>query len=193
MNYTDLARIQAYALKEITVSFEEEVTQWIEAMSRYADQYTNRKLVVSDESDPEETKYYDGNGRPLLMIDDCLSITSIAVGDEWGENYSTTTNYVPYPKTAPYRQLVMKDSVFTRGVQNVRVVGEFGYFEELPEDLAFAVTVLVTGIINGQAPSAQDVKSESIGNYSVTYTDDRQKRDFTRAMAILDSYKKLVI
>lgn len=192
-NYTTIAKVEAYTLKDITATFEDEVTVWIEAMSRYADEYCNRTLVQSDESDPSETKYYDGEGKTHLSIDDCQSITSVALGDSYGENFSAVTDYVKYPAVAPHRALILKSGVFTGGIQNVKVIGTFGYFATAPEDLVWAVTVLVGGIMNSQRPGPQDKKSERIGNYQVTYTDDKGKRDYDRAMAILDSYKKHII
>lgn len=192
MNYTTIAKVEAYSLKDIAADFEADVTVWIEAMSRYADTYCNRTLVLSDESDPSQTRYYDGNGKDLLYIDDLQTLTSVSLGDIYGANFTalSSSDYVKYPAVAPHRALVLKSGVFTKGIQNVKVIGTFGYFATIPEDLAFAVSVLVTGIINGQEPGAQDVQSERIGNYSVTYSDGRQKRDFERAMAILDGYKK---
>lgn len=189
-DYTTIAKVEAYTLKDIGSSFETNVSAWITSISRFIDQYCNRTIVASG-SDTE--KYYDGEGKEYVSIDECQSITTVELGDRYGDNLSAVTDYIKYPATAPHRALILKSGVFTGGIQNVKVTADFGYAASTPEDIEFAATVLVAGIINAQDPNAQGKKSERIGNYQVTYTDDKGITDFNRAMAILDSHKRYVI
>jgi hypothetical protein len=63
----------------------------------------------------------------------------------------------------------------------------------VPADIKFAATVLVAGIINYSADVAGEVKSMSLGGYSVTYKDEKQWQDFDRVSEILKLNKKFEI
>lgn len=193
-DYTTIAKVEAYTLQDITASFEDEVGVWIKGMSRFADGYCNRKLVA-DGSDT--VKYYDGENKGFVAIDDCQSITTVELGDMYGDNLSAVSNYITYPRIAPYRAIILKSGVFTAGWQNVKVTGDWGYLanddNDRIEQLSWAVTVLVGGIINAQNPNAQAKQSERIGNYQVTYTTEKGMTDYKNAMATLDSFKRLEI
>lgn len=194
MLYTDKTALENYLSIAVVDSFESQLEDWISGISRYMDNITNRKLVadVIGSGEDYEERAYDGNGETYLMIDDCQEITSVEIGDVYGENLVTTTNYIKFPRYTPHRRIVLKDyGIFTSGIQNVVIKGRFGFFNELPKDIKFACTVLVAGIINSQNKGNDVKKSESIGEYSVTYTDDKGVTDYNRAVEILSSYRKL--
>lgn len=192
-DYTTVTKVENYTLQNIDPAFEPKVEEWVAAMSRFADSYCNRKLVA-DGSD--STRYFDGNGRHWLAIDDCQSITTVEVGDAWGDTMTATTSYVSYPRTAPHRALILKAGEFTPGVQNVAITADWGYMAASDTDydqLSFAVTVLVGGIINSLNPNTQIKKSERVGDYSVSYYDDKGVADYESAMRILNNFRKLEI
>jgi hypothetical protein len=194
LNYTDKTALENYLGIAVVNSFESQLEDWISGISRYMDNITNRKLVadVIGSGEDYEERAYDGNGETYLMIDDCQEIISLEIGDVYGENLVATTNYIKFPRYTPHRRIVLKDyGIFTSGIQNVVIKGCFGFFSELPKDIQFACTVLVAGIINSQNKGNDVKKSESIGEYSVTYTDDKGVTDYNRAVEILSSYRKL--
>jgi len=194
MKYTTIEELENYVGVDIASTFESQMENWIEGISRYMDNITNRKLVADAVGSGEEyeEKAYDGDGETYLMIDDCQEITSLEIGDVYGENLVATTNYIKFPRYTPHRRIVLKDyGIFTSGIQNVVIKGRFGFFNTLPKDIQFACTVLVAGIINSQNKGNDVKKSESIGEYSVTYTDDKGVTDYNRAIEILSSYRKL--
>lgn len=195
-NYTTILDVENYTLQDITDSFEPQVTSWIASVSRMMDKMCNRTLVAPDddaEGYEDSSKYYDGSGANVLSIDDAQSISELKMGDVWGDNEEVidSTKYVIKPKTPPISQIYLKDDHFTVGVQNVTVTGRFGLFDSLPDDIKFACTVIVAGIINDKAKGAESKKSESIGNYSVTYTDDKGVNDYQEALKIIDMYRKI--
>jgi len=66
----------------------------------------------------------------------------------------------------------------------------------VPADIEFAATVFVAGVLNQHRQGGDQIKSESIGNYQVTYNTDKEGDsfgDFTRAKEILSAYTKLNI
>ena len=192
MNYTNLTNVENYALQEIATAYEPQVTEWIEAVSRMFDQMANRVIVAAPEESGQEleARYFDGNGRAVLPIDECVELGTVKVGDQFGANLTAITDYVRFPRTGAIRRLTRQSGVFERGIQNVEITGRWGYLDELPKDLEFAATVVVAGIINAQRPTGQAKKSEKIGNYQVTYADDRGVADYSRAMAIVESYRR---
>jgi hypothetical protein len=99
---------------------------------------------------------------------------------------------MPYNET-PKNTILLKDSIFNRGVQNVKITGDFGYADEVPKDIVFATTVIASGIILAQTNQAGEIASEQIGNYRVQYKDDKHKDDTAQAMAILQNRKLILI
>lgn len=192
-NYTTIEAIENYTLQDIVDSFEPQVEEWISGVSRMMDTMANRQLVAPTLGSGEyETKYYDGDGTNWLIIDDCQELAELSVGDQWGDDMAVieATEYVVKPKTPPISQIWLKYTYFPTGVQNVAIQGNFGLFQELPDDLKFACTVIVAGIINNQTKGKENVTSENIGSYSVSYSDDKGISDFTRALQTINNYRK---
>ena len=192
MNYTDIENVENYTLQEIATAYEPQVTEWIEAVSRMFDQMANRTIVAAPEESGQEleARYFDGNGRAVLPIDECVELGTVKVGDEYGENFTEIADPVRFPRTGAIRRIIHRSGIFDCGIQNVEVTGRWGYLDELPKDLEFAATVVVAGIINAQRPTGQAKTSEKIGNYQVTYSSDRGIADYNRALGIVESYKR---
>lgn len=193
--YTTVERVENYVLRDVEDFFEPEVEKWIESTSRLMDSLANRVLVapVFGSGDDFEIKYYDGDGTDEIRIDDCQEIESLAIGDEFGDNLEETDEYITRPKIEPFQSIKLKSDVFTKGVQNVKVEGRFGFFNSNVEDIQFACTVLTAGIIMSQIKGKQAVSSESIGNYSVSYFSEQASRDYKHALEIIARYRKLSI
>jgi hypothetical protein len=112
MNYTDKTAVQNYILTNIDVAFDTQLTAYIEAMSRYADEYTGRTLVAADD---DTTRLYDGDGTQSVRIDDVVSITEVTVDD-------VVVTPFAYPANTVRRyRLDLSGSRFTAGQQNVAV------------------------------------------------------------------------
>ncbi|HEY1037153.1 MAG TPA: hypothetical protein VGE62_01065 [Candidatus Paceibacterota bacterium] len=193
MKYTTPLKIEEYMMIEIEPSFEPVVERWIEAVSRMMDKYTNRTLVA----DPADvTRYFNGDGKDVFFPDDILSITELKVGDEYGDNLVAVTGYGIYPKggNEPVRQITLRSGSFTKGLQNIELKGKFGLFIETPADIELCATMLTAEIIKPSLPKVDtDIKSESIGNYSVTYTDIKSVPGSERFTQMLDPYKLITL
>lgn len=160
-----------------------EVETYIRAMSAHCDKVANRPLYREEES----TILYDGNGDNLLHIQDCIDPTVTVDGVE-------RTVY-SYPTTKPYTsRIVLEEGYrFTRGRQNVAVTAVQAMNLYLPDDVQFACTVLVAGILNGKSVQGKVGTTEHIGNYSVTYRDAAQKTDFDTAKKLLQGYRRIAL
>jgi len=128
-----------------------------------------------------------------LYIDDAAEITKVetSYGGNALSDFTEITDYYTYPTNSlPKTRIVVPYSYFWQANQNVKVTAKWGYGAAVPDDLSFAATVMVAGIINTQNSSDSEVQSESIGRYSVTYKTTKQEHDFSHAKEILKLYKR---
>lgn len=182
MNYTNKATVENYLNKGIVAEYYLQLDEWIDAMSRYADTFCSQTLVA----DEATTRKYDGDGTIQLNIDDVYEISEVTVSG------GVVTPY-QYPTNRDRKNvLILDNDYFTTGRQNIAVTGKFGRFSTtVPTDLAFAVTVLVAGIMHQVETKADGIKSEKVGEYQVTYKDGQERADYDRAMSILKSYRPI--
>lgn len=115
----------------------------VEEASREIDRLTGRHFYTRT-----ATRYYDGDGRSLLLTgDDLIGVTSLKVAASQAAadagTFATTLTYGTdwqfWPRNAadmdqPYRGIQLTDSgqqsAFEVGTGNIQIVGKFGYSEE---------------------------------------------------------------
>ena len=197
MPYTNKARVQNYLLININDSFASQITEWIAVSKEYIDNFCNRTF----EQESATTKLYDGDGTRELLVDDLLTLTKIEILDRDGNvDYTIdgSTEYYLYPaNTTPKTSITIEPtnadvSVFPKGKQNVRLTGTFGYSETVPEDIRFAATKLVAGIIQeGNYDVGSEIKSEKLGEYSITYQDVTKLAGQMKVDDILIKHRKM--
>lgn len=189
---TDVIAIENYLLTDIDSSFEAQINEWIAGVTLEMNAMAQRQLI-GDSADSENL--YDGTGSTTMMVDDFLSITSVLT-------YASKTDTDPtditddcyfYPANSLPIWKVEYPYVFSRGRQNIKITGIRGCIDPdaIPVDLRWAATVLVAGIINFSYQHSGEIKSESIGRYSVTYTTDQGVADYKRAVATIQAYKRI--
>lgn len=184
-DYTDQAAVETYLGKTLTA----DPAAWIAAVSAFIDKYTGRTFVT-DEAPSE--RLFEGNSGQKLIIDDCIDVTKVEIGDRYGDNFEETTDYQAFPlNETPKTMLGLKNRGWGVGIH--RITANWGYSASRPDDIAFAATVLVAGIANFALQTGSAIKSETIGNYSVSYDTAQGAADYERAMAILDSYRRITI
>lgn len=202
--YTTIEAVENYILQEIEEAFQPQVETWIAGVEKIIDQITGRNFVADESA---TARVFDGDGTTTLLIDDAIAVTLVESGlDEYGGTFQTVgatgpdryflepANYAA--KSEPIYKIALSARCFPSGKQNNRVTAKWGYSAEAPADIQFAATVFVAGILNQHRQGGEEIKSEHIGNYTVTYNTDSQSNswaDFQRAMAILSSYTKLNI
>jgi len=199
--YTTEAKIENYILTDIDPSYADTITDLIESVEDMIDLETGRNFVASDTATP---RLFSGQGDRGLIIDDCIEVETLEVGlDDFGGSFITigatgSNRFFTEPvnhedKKVPITKLLLRDRNFTRGMQNHRVTAKWGYSEAVPSGISFVATVFVAGILNQSRKGGDQIKSERIGNYQVTYNSDNGRDswgDFDRALSILDSYKR---
>ncbi|HOM27354.1 MAG TPA: hypothetical protein PKV21_07600 [bacterium] len=176
--YTTINNIENYLLINIDSDFHSQVEIWIDSVSQYIDKETNRNFDII-----KEERKFSGDGSNTLIIDDCLKVNSIKV------NGVEIKNYFLYPENKLPKEIV-KYNFFPRGEQNIIIDGEWGYSNEIPSDINFVATILVSGIIYQSLNHEGEIQSVNIGSYSVSYKSNNQWQDFNRVKEILESYKR---
>lgn len=183
---TTIEKVESYLLLTVDENFRDEVQAWIDAVTAYIERYTGRTFTTDSTA---TDRLYDGNNDDALFIDDAFQVTQVKIGTE----VLLTTDYFIYPtRTLPKTRIVLPYRIFTYGNSNITVTAKWGY-GSVPEDLSFAATVMVAGIINNSNDHQGEVLSETIGRYSVTYkSGTTQETDFAHAKDILKMYKRFL-
>ena len=188
--YTNIQQIENYLLHTIDDDFKPQVDEWIAMMERFVEQETGR-VFIADTTATE--KKYDGDGKIQLFLDECVDVSKLTIDD----TEISSDDYLLYPTNElPKTRIKLKDDaglIFNEGEQNVSVEAKWGYSIDCPPDISFATMILVVGIINFSGEMEGEIKSEKIGDYSVTYKNKTSQQDFERAKSILEKYKKIVL
>jgi hypothetical protein len=156
-------------------------------------------------------RLFNGNGEQELLINDCVEITKVEVGNNyWGDSFtevaansgSNADSYIAMPvnriddagMTWPIRKVMLRSRDWIEGVANHRITAKWGFSAAPPEDIVFAATVLAAGIYKyGNGGSIGNIKSEKIDKYSVTYANEDQWTELNKAMEVLHRYKKFYL
>jgi hypothetical protein len=198
--YTTLAKIENYLLVDVDETFHDQIDEWIENMSEYIELETGRVFEADTEATTRKyeitKKETDTIGKYLgsvksLQIDDCVEIESIIIDDDEIDG----DDYITYPaNSTPITRIKLTDDsglTFSEGEQNIEVSAKWGYSADPPGDIVFACTVLTAGVINNSWSHEGEVKSVSMGSYSLVFKDEQGLKDFERVEQILRKYKKV--
>lgn len=194
LDYTTKTKIEKYLTIDIDAAFEPFVTEWISAMSRYADDYCGRVLMA----EALESRVFDGDGSNSLCIDEACLVTDLQ--DSAAES---VTDYLLYPLNQSNTQyLKLRDGAFASGLANYTVTGTWGYInatgvtanypDNVPANLETAVTMLVGTIVNLSRSGGGGVSREKVGMYEYEIKDVEDKDDFKLALRLLDNYRRIV-
>lgn len=192
--YTDKTAVENYLLITIDDSFNDQIQEWIIAMSRYLDGVCNRVLYKAS----PETYLYDGDNTDILLIRDCCNITSITLnGDEQMPNvaqYPDNKVYTSRIKLKPVASSYPYHNYWRYGIQNIAVTGVQAMSDELLPDVKLACTILVASIVNYQIRKDIVGTTEKIGNYQITYaTPDAEEEYKMLIKGMLSSYKRITM
>jgi len=193
--YTTKSRIQNFLMINIDDSFEEEINEWISVATNFIDNYTGTTF----ESDNDTYRLYDGDGSKEILVDDFTTFTKIEILDEDGNvNYTIdrSTEYYAYPANKDYKNRIVLESSnapighFPKGNLNVKLYATFGRSADVPDDIRHVATMLVAGIIEEKnIDIAGNIKSETLGEYSVTLQDLDKIGRRLKVYDILDRYR----
>jgi len=197
MAYTTKSKIENYLAIDIDSSFADQISDWISAVESYINNYTGRKDGF--ENSAASVRYFDGNGETEIDIDEFTSLSSVEIleanGDdvEWALTEGLENDYITYPynKTPQYRLILTPNAsvgAWYKGKKRIKVKGVWGHSTSVPADIELVTTMLVASIIEKGLKGGK-VKTESLGDYSVTYADINETAQAIGVKKILDAYK----
>jgi len=194
--YTTEAKLETFLNKSITAG---EADDAINQAVTLIDQYTDRNFIADSEA---SARVFDGTGCDMLEIDECISITKVERGlDEYGDSKEEISaggfnGYYLLPanrsaENLPIQQIHLRDRYWIKGLQNNQITAKWGFSENVPEPIVLATTILAAGIyMYNRGGASGTVKSEKIGNYSVTYATPDGWQSLDNAKRILETYKR---
>lgn len=179
--YSTKLAVQNYLQQTIGSSYDAQLTKDLAAMSEFIDKRAGYPIW----RDEETTRTYDGNGLRTLTIDPVHTISEVTLGTD-----------VVEPAAAPYNndiktELRLATALFGADYGNIQVTGVHALTKDLPEQIAWACTVLTAIIVSQVKDQGDGVKSEKIGEYSVTFAEAGQRQDYQTAIKIIDSYRRM--
>lgn len=189
MAYTTKGRIENYLLIDIDSSFDTQIDEWIAEVSDRINRLTNRTFEAPT-PDAYSAKVYDGNGKYELIVDEFYDLESVTIDG----TLIDSADYKVYPAnlTNQYR-ILLTSNLFTTGDQNISISAKWSMSESVPVGIRRVATILVASIINENRKDTQEIKSEEIGNYKVSFATPEQRRDMQEAFDTLQTYKRIAI
>ena len=184
--YTNKGQIENYLLTTVNAIFHDQLDDWIAMMETHINKITGRNFIADTVA---TEKLYDGNGENELLVDDFIGTPTIEINGVALDS----DEYLVYPANTEKKNILKRVSggIWSKDDQSIGVTAKWGYSAEVPNDIIFATTVLVAGIINYSSKDSQgQIATKTIGRYSVTYTDKKQWQDFDQINTIIKSYKK---
>jgi hypothetical protein len=196
--YTTEDKIEKYMMIDIDSSMSSQLTQWITAAQLYIDKYTGK--VGGFDASVASAKYYDGNGKSEIDIDEFISLSSVQLLEldsddvEWTLVEGKTEDFITYPynTTPKYRLTLMPGSqigAFYEGKKRIKVTGIWGNSTVVPADIELAATMLVAEVIEKGLKGGK-ISSETLGDYTVSFDNVNVSIDVKR---ILDRYKIYIL
>ena len=195
MQYTDKGKIQNYLAVDINSSLDSQLTDWITAVTNYIDNYTGKSF----EKTVDEIRYFDGNGKNEIQIDDFISISSVEILElnSTDVDYTLTEGANSDYITSPYNDIpkyLLKMTInsqianFLSGEKRIKITATWGHSSTVPKDVELVATMLVSSIIE-KGMKGGTIMSESLGDYSVSYASLDNLSSALGAKEILSKYK----
>lgn len=194
MAYTTKAKVDALFGISIPQSTADDL---IAAVKLFIDRYTGKTFEGGS-----ETRYYDGNGGDRISVDSFYGTpTEVAILNPDGTTDRVLTigqanDYITLPYNSTEKNQILLTGVvsywrFPRGASRIKVTANFGYGASVPKDIELVATRLVGALYGGN--SGASVKSETLGDYSVTYGNIESAAESIGVMQILDLHRDIDI
>lgn len=171
------------------------------AAEKYIDNVTGKNFKAEETATERKIS---GNGNQVMLIPECVEITKVEVGNDfYGDSKSEITEggtdgYILGPENyeedeVPINEIWLRGRLWQYGKQNCLITAKWGYSVDPPDDIVFVATFLAASIYKqGRSGNIGGVKSERIGEYSVSFNTTNDLADFNKAQKILSMYKDLI-
>lgn len=199
MAYTDKGRVQRYLNVDIDSSYDTQVDDWIAEVKKFIDDYCGKTFEAVT-----ETRYYDGNGRNCIIVDDFVdtTITELLILNTSGGTESTLTeghsnDFITYPQNTDTKHelrltVSAARSVFPSRSNAVKLTADFGYSASVPETIRNVATQLVARIVEKGLKGGK-VAGIQLGDYQVTLEKIDEHAEALGIYKTLDLYRDISI
>lgn len=202
MPYTTEANIEGYIGVDIPASKSAYVAVLIAAVTAWINNYIGKSYSAIS-----GVKYYDGSGAPSIFTDPLQTVTAVEILDSNGNvtQVLSADDYILYPLNNTIKDTIYIKNNYWCGFlsqsssdqpRRVKVSATFGAGATVPDDIQMAATMLASDLYNvgNSADSEGTVSSESLGDYSVTYSKVNTSGSSNMTVTgILDMYRDIII
>ncbi|MFA5091691.1 MAG: hypothetical protein WC483_03825 [Candidatus Paceibacterota bacterium] len=197
--YTSAAKVAAFLGKTIAAGAADDA---INHAVDIIDSLTGRNFIADAAA---SARLFDGSGVNQLDIDECVAVSKVEIcADEWGDSFTEVTlggygGYYLLPRnnkdnmgrTLPYTAVLHRSEIWVRGYGNQKITAKWGYSAAVPSAIEFAATILASSIYGYNLAGGGNIKSESIGNYSVSYENEEGWDALNRAKSAIEQYRRI--
>lgn len=199
MAYTTQAKIEN--LYKITISGGgvSAIADIIAAVKIFIDRYCGKTFEAVS-----ETRYYDGNGKAMMIVDAFIGSPTVSVlkSDGTVDQLLTEGKANDYI-TGPYNfteknQIILTGwgwyRHFPKRLQALKIVGNFGGSTNVPADIQLVATKLAGSIFNSNAAGGTGaLTSIQLGDYKASYGAIDEQAEALGVYSTLDSYRDIDI
>lgn len=178
MSYTSQALITSYLKRNLSEHEAALAKTVIDSVTQYIDNETGQTWTTTGTG---VSRDYVSNRERIIFIDPILNIESVKhinQHDEVLHEYETS-EYAAFPLNATTKTSLQVGAYSRWGDGRIRVTGKWGNSDGVPSDIQLAATILAAAVFS--SGETDNIKSESIEGYSVTYGDvkttNQQVRD----------------
>lgn len=184
MAYTTQANVEA---KVGTLSAEQ-ITYLNTVLIPAIDAYINKETGTVFGSTESVEIYVSGNDSEMLNIPTMHDITEVSIVDGSTETTVPSVDYVAYPRSADDKYAIQSLSEsWEEGFDNYKITGELG-LKTVPADIKMIATEMAVNSLS--MANNQNVKSESVGDWSVTYRENQQIIS-VESKSVLANYRRI--
>lgn len=170
-------------------------TSLLASVKAFIDRYCGKTFEAAS-----TTKIYDGNGQGEIIVDSFVGSPVVKILETDGTVYETLTegqanDFVTLPLNSTEKNTIRLTGNgawgrFSKRKYLISVEASFGASSAVPADIEYAATQLIANIANN---GIGDKKSETLGDYSVSYDSIADQAAGMGVMTILDSYRDIDI
>ena len=191
MAYTDKTNVENYLGITLPSALNTQITNWISAIKEWIDAYCNTTFESGS-----ETRYYDGSGTTILLVDAFTGTPTVITLDTDGDDDITiSSGYLDlYPLNKTIKNTIHLKAgneigIFPDFKKSVKITATFGSSAAVPELVKLAATRMLAKILENRLKGGTKITSESLGDYSHSYGEIDEAAEILGIKNILDQYK----
>ncbi len=199
MPYITEGDLENFILQDIDSSHSSWIATIIAQVEAYIDEYCGTSFAGGSAG---VERYFDGSGQNELFVGDFQSASEVKILNSDGNDLYTlveNTDFLAYPLNSTVKNTIKLMSSGKAGTRfpgynrAVKITGQYGYGSaNIPAPIKLAAMKLAAKIINEGLRGGQ-VRSESLGSYSITYREVDEVAESMEIKDILNTYRPILL